>query len=264
MLMDYHTHTLASFDGSESGSAMGCAAIDAGLAQLCLTDHYDLCLPEESQYCPEQSRATAMEARSLLDGRIEILWGVELGQSHHAPEKARDLLTNWDYDFVIGSLHSLRGGADFYELVYSDERYCRQILEAYLLELIEMARLNFFDVLGHLTYPLRYMRQSGFSLDLSPWMEQLQVLFRIIIENGRGIEINTSGLRQPALRETLPPLDILRLYRQCGGEIITTGSDAHTCSDCGAGIRQAQELLREAGFRYVSSFSQRHLKQLPI
>ena len=49
--------------------------------------------------------------------------------------------------------------------------------------------------------------------------------------------------------------DILRLYRRLGGEVITLGSDAHRPADVGCFIRQRQELLRECGFRYFTTFT---------
>lgn len=48
----------------------------------------------------------------------------------------------------------------------------------------------------------------------------------------------------------------LRLYRRLGGEIVTLGSDAHRPGDVGCFIRQRQELLRECGFRYFTTFEQ--------
>ena len=41
-LTDYHTHSLCSPDGKYPLTAMAQAAVDAGLAELCVTDHWDL------------------------------------------------------------------------------------------------------------------------------------------------------------------------------------------------------------------------------
>lgn len=50
---------------------------------------------------------------------------------------------------------------------------------------------------------------------------------------------------------------LLELYRDCGGELITLGSDAHRPEDVGKGIAQAQELLRTVGFRYFTVYHRR-------
>ncbi len=263
-LMDCHTHTAASFDAELSGPQMARAALDAGLTALCFTDHYDLGAPEESEYDPEFSRRQALEACAAVGNRLEIGWGVELGQGHHLPDRARQALSRWDYDFVIGSLHKLRDLPDFYYLSYSDEAACRQLIDRYLEEALEMARLGLFDVLGHLTYPLRYMREAGFSLDFGDREEQLRALFRLLAETGKGIEVNTSGLSRPGYGETLPPLELIRLYRACGGELVTVGSDGHTAAACGRHIREGQELLRQAGFHYVTWYRRREPVPMPL
>ena len=53
----------------------------------------------------------------------------------------------------------------------------------------------------------------------------------------------------------MPGADILRLYRRLGGEIITLGSDAHRPEDVAASSASGQELLRECGFRYFTTFT---------
>lgn len=47
-----------------------------------------------------------------------------------------------------------------------------------------------------------------------------------MVQNGKGIEINTSGFRYQ--EERFYPLpEIIKEYLRLGGEIITVGSDAH-------------------------------------
>lgn len=58
---------------------------------------------------------------------------------------------------------------------------------------------------------------------------------------GRAIEVNTWCGRTVTQWQPL-----LELYRDCGGELITLGSDAHRPEDVGKGIAQAQELLRQS------------------
>ena len=50
---------------------------------------------------------------------------------------------------------------------------------------------------------------------------------------------------------------ILELYKSCGGEIVTVGSDAHTPADVGKGIPAACALLSACGFRYVCTYEKR-------
>ena len=93
-------------------------------------------------------------------------------------------------------------------------------------------------------------------LDVKRYWDQIEAILKCVVESGRGIECNTSRGQGP----WLPGRDILRRYRELGGEIITLGSDAHTPEFVGEGIREGQELLRECGFRYICTF--RELKPI--
>ena len=66
------------------------------------------------------------------------------------------------------------------------------------------------------------------------------------IQDGKGIEVNTSSHRY-GLKDTQPSVDILKLYRSLGGEIITIGSDSHKPEHLGAYIPETQALLRGTG-----------------
>ena len=125
------------------------------------------------------------------------------------------------------------------------------IIDSYLEDVLALARWGKFQVLGHLTLPLRYINENyGEHMTFAHHMDQVEEIFRTIIPKGLGIECNTNRGNEP-----LPGADILRLYRRLGGEIITLGSDAHRPADVGCFIRQRQELLRECGFRYFTTFT---------
>jgi histidinol-phosphatase (PHP family) len=110
-----------------------------------------------------------------------------------------------------------------------------------------------FDVLGHVGYTSRYMFKAGFKTSLLPYRDMLEELFKIVIQSGKGIELNTAGLRNP-VGEFAPTPEILALYRSLGGEILTVGSDAHFPEHTGNGVREAYELIRQCGFKYITVF----------
>ena len=115
------------------------------------------------------------------------------------------------------------------------------------------------DVIAHIGYTRRYMMKAGFDVraDMASFGDELDLLLRTAVENGTGIEVNTSGLRNALIGETIPGFDVVRRYRELGGEIITLGSDAHMVSDAGGGLREGLELIRNAGFRYITGFKNR-------
>ena len=156
-------------------------------------------------------------------------------------------------DFVIGSVHMAGekfGNFDFYYIEKNTETYYHALIDSYLEDVLRLAEWGRFSVLGHLTLPLRYMNENlGEHMTFDAHMPQVADIFRTIIPKGLGIECNTNRGNTP-----LPAGDILRLYREMGGEVITLGSDAHSRDMVGCAILERQQLLRDCGFRYFCTF----------
>jgi len=266
-LFDSHTHSENSPDGNHSVMCMCERAVELGLSGLSITDHMEANEYEEFGYRArvQQSIFDIQKAQSLLGDRVLISCGLELGQALQNPAAAKEVLGLCDYDFVIGSLHALAGMKDFYYLDYNDPKIViRDLVNDYYSQCIDLARWGHFDVLGHLTYPIRYIwGRARIPVDLGLYSDAIDELMRTLISNGRGIEVNTSGLRQ-GLGTTLPDLPLVRRYRQLGGEIITIGSDAHCAEDLGTGIEYAMDLLKEAGFRHFTFYKERQPRMLDL
>lgn len=266
MLADQHIHSRCSEDGSVPMKELAAAAAELGLDHICFTDHCDMEYYATGEYnpdCPDREKLMAdfEEAAAAWGKKISLCLGIELGGAAHMPDRARKILSDLTPDLVIGSVHSFAGEPDFYmygrrEGQFENEEKCSEILGRYVRELCDLVLLGDFDVMGHIGYPLRYIKREGFDMNLSGFYLELENLFRIIIEKGKGIEVNTSGLRNE-LKNTMPSRDILRLYKKAGGEIITVGSDAHDAVSVGAGIREACRMLEDEGFRYLAVYRER-------
>ena len=87
-------------------------------------------------------------------------------------------------------------------------------------------------------------------------MDIIETILKKLIDKGKGIEINTAGLRY-GMGAPNPDLPVLKLYHDLGGEIITVGSDAHKPEDVAVYHKQAYQNLNEAGFRYYTIFKNR-------
>ena len=191
----------------------------------------------------------------LYGDQITLKLGMELGEAYldfpiadHLVETAPGL------DFVIGSVHMFRDEDGCTDLFYvdsdRDDAYYHHVIDAYLTEMLALAKWGRFSVLGHLTLPVRCINETrGKNISFRPHMAQVEEILRILIEKGVGIECNTNRGHTP-----LPDAEILTLYRRLGGEIITLGSDAHTADYLGCAIAERQELLRSCGFRYFTTF----------
>jgi len=271
MRADFHVHSTISFDSPEPMANSVQSAIDAGLSIICFTDHLDLIngnIPGQRTGAAslanwERSYAEIAQCRAQFGDQIEILHGMELAEVPQDPTFAKTASAMPGLDFVLGSIHAVTGTPDFYVLDYPDYATCLSLAEAYLDENILLAACGCFDVLAHICYVNRYMVRAGHRIEFMQFEEKLRRLFQLLIESGRGIELNTSGLRQ-GIGNTFPDLSVLKLYRECGGEIVTTGSDAHQASDVGRHFDEAYALLKAAGFQYQTIFRGRQPIFIPL
>ncbi|MBR2742391.1 MAG: histidinol-phosphatase HisJ family protein [Clostridia bacterium] len=255
-LIDYHTHSHNSFDGYISVDRIVSRAVELGIRELAVTDHYECSdLRTPMAYDFEKSEGEIVEARKKYGDKIKLLYGVELGQMHFEPELCKLFCARNRFDFVIGSVHNLKNDLDLYFVEYDAEN-SKSLFDEYLSELYALAANADYDVLGHITYPLRYIKRDGQAIDLNDWAGRLDEILKAVIDRGRGIEVNTSGLGG-LLGDTMPPFSLIKRYRELGGEIITAGSDAHKRAHVGSGIEEALKMIREAGFEYITTFEQR-------
>lgn len=280
-LIDCHTHSTNSPDGYDAPEAMLLAAMENGLSAYALTDHCEInrwfgrahysnaALSENPQdtYDFAHDFEAAMEDNLRLKekykGKINFISGIELGQAQFDFGLAAAVAADARLDFIIASLHQAKGYDDFAFTDYSKTDPVLMVSK-YYREMLEVCRKGSFDILGHLTYPLRYIEgESGIKINMSENDEVIREIFRVLIERGKGIEINTSGLRQKYGR-TFPDMYYLKMYREMGGDILSVGSDAHRCEDIGAGIKDGIALAEEAGFKYLSIFQAHKVTAVPI
>jgi histidinol-phosphatase (PHP family) len=139
----------------------------------------------------------------------------------------------------------------------------REAYQPYLAEMRRAVESDLFDLIGHLDLVKRYGVRYYGPFAPSLFAAEVREILKLAVERGVGLEINTSGLRQ-APRETYPGLEVLRWYRELGGQVLTVGSDAHSVKDLGKGIAEALGLAREAGFDAVTLFEKREPRRLKI
>ncbi len=258
IVFDGHTHSHHSFDGSETIEAMCRAAVAAGVRGLTVTDHCDLgvyALPDWR----ERLLGAAAEietVRARFKGRLTLSYGVELGQAIHDMPAALQVLALADYDVVLGSLHNLYQTEDFYFL-QAKTGDKKALLERYFEELLQLTKTDTFDVLAHITYAYRYMGYGDHIPPVRSFEPLLREIFTALAQNGKALELNTSGLYRSPKARAMPDLWELKLFKACGGELVALGSDAHIAANIGRGIKEGQALLREAGFTYQAAYQAR-------
>lgn len=268
-MLDCHTHTEVSPDSEAALSAMVQSAGAQGLQVLAVTDHIELCRYYPQGYYKARPRneedffdyaarwERSMEqnalAKETAGDALTFVSGIEMGEPDADFALAERLYRDKRLDFTIASLHELQGKLDFYFLDYEKDAP-DELLERYFSTLLKIAERSCYDVLGHITYPLRYIEgRAGIPVDMTKYRDCIAEIFRAVIRNGKGIELNTSGFRQSYGRP-FPDEGLLRLYRGMGGELLTLGSDAHTPEDVGGGIPEGMALAKACGFERVCYF----------
>ena len=94
------------------------------------------------------------------------------------------------------------------------------------------------------------MAERGISMNFTPHKEKLEKLFSLAIKNDVAIELNTSTLCK-GLGFTMPSREIMQMYYDLGGRLVTVGSDAHTPQNIGREIADGMEMLKAIGFDSV-------------
>lgn len=256
-LADYHTHTRYSFDGREEPERICEKAIENGMTAIAITDHYECDFDEFGTAMTFDIKKRREELNAIKErykGRLNVAYGVELGQPHSRPDIARDVLERGEFDFVIGSLHNIRKLPDFYYFDYTKVKgdILRTLIKRSLSELCEIAAFSGIDTLAHITYIHRYVRAAGGDISFKEYYDDFDNLYKILIKNRVSLEINTSTLWK-GYGFSMPNEELLRLYYECGGRLITVGSDAHSGENVGGCIEEAYGMLKKIGFKAVTA-----------
>lgn len=269
VLTDLHTHTNLSPDGHATLFEMASAAVDAGVSALAVTDHYDL-LNSSGQrvltYDWTRGLAQFSETKSRFEGKLKLLLGIELGSAHVSPDHARAVLAGAGegLDQIIGSIHNFReehGGGEYFFADFHELSACHAALDDYFTSMEALVAMpDCYDILGHIIYPTRYMHRDGYDIALpGQYKDRLAEILRKVIQTGHSIEVNTCRGNTVADWR-----DILLLYRDLGGTLVTIGSDAHRPHDVGKGLRESCTLLQECGFEHLAVYNRRQAELVKI
>lgn len=235
------------------------AAVRKGLQEIACTDHVDYdfpCQDVEFMVDYDQYLVTFNHLKTLYRRNINLVLGVEIGCQPHTATQANQLVKSQPFDFVICSTHAVdRQNCSSGE--YFSGKDQQSAYQGYLEGVLaNVSCFQNYDVCGHLDFIVRYGDYKHKSLVFAKHQDVIEAILQKIITTGHGIEINTAGYRY-GLNQTHPSLEIIKRYRELGGEIITMGSDAHQAHHVGANLETAREILLAAGFKHYTVFRAR-------
>ena len=277
MYEDYHIHTEFSDDSREPMENQIERAIELGLEEICFTDHVDYGIKKDWEegniewrrgdgmsYDASKADPLAnvnyreyfgklLRMKETYRDRIRIRQGLEFGiQTGTVPQYEKLWERYGDQmDFALLSMHQV-DNKEFWNQEFQSGKTQKEYNLAYYQEILKVMRqFRHYSVLAHLDLIIRYDKNGVFPF--SEVRDIVAEILRTAIEDGKGIEVNTSSWHY-GLSDTQPSREILQLYRDLGGRIITIGSDAHTTRYLGDHIKDAQEILKGIGFTEICTF----------
>ena len=258
IIADQHMHSLCSPDGTASLEEMADAAVRAGLQSITFTEHMDMDFPYDPW--PELDtlgyRARFLRAQQEFVGRLELGWGVEFGMQPHLVERGQAFIRSNPFDFVIASGHTTHGKLPTSQSFFQG-RPKQEALQEYFADLAHnLALFDDYDVCGHIDYLLRYAPGTDTDCSSADYADLVDQILTILVDKGKGVEVNTGAYRY-GMQEPNPCRNILRRFRELGGQIVTIGSDAHCPQDVGGGFDLARQVLLDCGFDHYAVFHRR-------
>ena len=263
---DYHVHTEFSDDSVYPIEDVVRDAIKKGIDEICITDHIDYGVKVDRDSgekviiregyemynadVPKLYNAYSNLKEKYKD-RIRIKFGLEFGVQTHTIPKYNDLFNKFNFDFIILSVHQV-DNKEFWAGDYQNGKTQDEYILGYYNELLKVTeKYHNYSVLGHLDLMNRYDKFYPYPFEKTK--DIVEAILKNTINNGSGIELNTSYKRY-GLNSTTPCIEILKMYKDLGGDIITFGSDSHKPEHLGAYIDEAKDICRNLGYKYFCTF----------
>ena len=198
---DFHTHSLFSSDSDAKPEENIKAAINLGLSSICFTEHNDFDFPPEDnkevlfQLDFDNYISSIASIKELYSEQIPVYIGVEQGLCRYAADRINDYDKNHILDFIIGSSHLVYGNDPYYPKFW-EGRNIDEVIYAYYESILDnLDTCNNFDIYGHIDYIIRYIPDKSYEYNYKNFSDIIDEVLKKIIYNGKGIEINTAGLR---------------------------------------------------------------------
>ncbi|MGI5999408.1 MAG: histidinol-phosphatase HisJ family protein [Candidatus Merdisoma sp.] len=266
MFADYHVHTEFSDDSVYPMDTVVQDAIHRGMDEICFTEHVDYGIKEdwdsgkEIRWRNGEPIANAdypsylskiQEMKEKYGSKIRIKTGLEFGMQIHTIPQYEALFARYPFDFIILSIHQV-DNLEFWTQDFQQGRSQQEYNERYYQEMLSLVKAyKNYSVLGHLDLIKRYDNAGIYPFQKTRAL--IKEILSTVIADGKGIEVNTSSFRY-GIKDLMPSEEILRLYLELGGNIITIGSDSHKPEQLGAYIDETKQRLKELGFQSFCTY----------
>ena len=253
-LVNCHTHTVYSGHGQGSVDQLVCAARQAGITTLAVTEHYPL--PPELDPLKENAIEAALLPQYLQEisaaqqrySDIEVVAGAEFDWLGDFETRAMDSDTFAPFAYALLSVHFIDGWG------FDDPAYMGRwsefgtdaVWRRYVELWIEAACSDWpIDAMAHPDLAKKFGYYPSFDLD-----KCYQEMTEALASTDKMVEVNTAGAYYDC-QQMYPALELLRLFCRAGIPC-SVGTDAHAPKHVTRGLDKAYALMYEAGYRYIT------------
>lgn len=196
---------------------------------------------------------TVAKQRWAADG-ITLRLGIEADYFPGGEEELKALLGNYEWDYVIGSVHYIYGwGFDNPDTQERFQHYQLEELYKDFFGVVEKAiRSKLFQFVAHLDNLKVFTYRPEESL-LLPLYEKIA---EALVETDTATEINAGLFYRYPVKEMCPSPAFLDVLTKAGVHF-TTSSDSHFPDDIGVFIDQNTKTLLEKGITKIATFEKR-------
>lgn len=168
-------------------------------------------------------------------------------------KKVESILSQYPFDYVIGSIHFLHGWAyDSSEIKAEWGNHdLREIYDWYAEEVEHLCASGLYDVLGH-PFNIRLFK----ILPEFPVTEFLERVAKALQKADMAVDINTGTFYRYPIAEISPYPEFMEIAAKYKLPVITS-SDAHAPEDCGRYIDEAIAYAKKFGYDSCLRFTQR-------
>ena len=262
-LIDYHIHTQLSGDNNQTIYELANSIIEKQINEVCITEHIDFNPTDTCYNCFNWTIHQQNINILKNDYNINAKCGAEIDYQKQYLGDIKTIINSCDFDYVMGSSHYVNN-----QVVFNHDEYFLNKTEEiaytdYFTTELEMIKTGLFDSVAHFDLIKRWGCRFYGQFNPLKYTDSITDCLKEIISQDMTIELNSAGTRQDT-KDFYPHIDILKLYRELGGDSLTFGSDCHNPSHLALNINEGYAYIKSLGFTKLAIYKNRKKDFIPI
>lgn len=192
---------------------------------------------------------------------VKLKLGIEADFFPGCEKELQELLSPYEWDHVIGSIHFYNGwGFDNPETKEYFEQFDLLSLYENHFRVVEQAiSSKLFDIVAHLDN----LKVFSYRPDETLLLNYYHQIAKSLKKHQVATEVNTGLAYRYPIKEMCPSPSFLHILAEYGVDI-TTSSDSHFPDDLGTMLEEARDRLKKAGFQRIVTFDKRLKRHVPL